>query len=89
MCCSWLLPSFAGHDLQRVGRSGDGGKWLCAKLALLHAPCDIFSLGSHMDFSFEEEMLKSTPCHIHTFDCTVEGRVLDPARHTYHKVSGG
>jgi hypothetical protein len=76
------------HELKRVGKDGDGGKWMCVANNL-RAPCEIFSLGSRMDFSFEEEMLKATPCHIHTFDCTVPGKSLDPKRHTFHKVCLG
>jgi hypothetical protein len=26
---------------------------------------------------------------VHTFDCTVKGRVLDPARHTFHRICIG
>ncbi len=34
-------------------------------------------------------MLKTTKCDIHTFDCTVEGKVLDPQRHVFHRVCIG
>ena len=51
---------------------GDGGKLLCG-LTSLPRDCVIYSLGSANDFSFEETMLRATPCAIHTFDCTVDG----------------
>lgn len=30
-------------------------------------------------------MLAATSCQIHTFDCTYDGKSIDPARHHYHK----
>jgi Methyltransferase domain len=48
----------------------DGGKWLCG-IQKLSPGCNIYSLGSNGDFTFEESMLVSTPCTIHTFDCTL------------------
>lgn len=60
-----------GQGSAKLG-SGDGGKILC-NLNQLQAGCMIYSLGSNNDFSFEESMLKNTPCEIHTFDCTVDG----------------
>jgi hypothetical protein len=66
----------------------DGGKFLCA-LSPLKPPCIIYSLGSRMDFSFEEDMLRTTQCQVHTFDCTVVGKVLDPQRHVFHKLCIG
>ena len=62
--------------------SDDGGKWLC--MNLLKPPCTVFSLGSNGDFTFEESILNSTQCLIHTFDCTFNGSSIDK-RHTYHE----
>ena len=53
----------------------DGGKWLCA-LDSLRPGCVIYSIGSNGEFSFEYDMVLSTPCEIHTFDCTVEPKDL-------------
>lgn len=54
---------------ERVGRIGDGGKWVCGVRALLEdRPCLIYSLGSRGDTSFEEEILSRTACEVHTFD---------------------
>ncbi len=57
---------------ERVGRLGDGGKWVCGMRALLEdRPCMIFSLGSAGDISFESELLNRTSCEVHTFDPTL------------------
>jgi hypothetical protein len=37
------------------------------------------------DFAFEQAMLDSTPCEVHTFDCTYNGSSIHPGRHHYHK----
>ena len=62
---------------------------MCINLGIKKAPCTILSLGSRMEFSFEEEMLRMTPCQVHTFDCTVMGKSVDPQRHTFHRVCLG
>jgi hypothetical protein len=49
----------AGRALERIRSPGDGGKLLC-RLAELEPPCIIYSLGSMMDFTFEEDILKNT-----------------------------
>ncbi|KAL0054009.1 hypothetical protein WJX82_002362 [Trebouxia sp. C0006] len=60
------------HDCgtkQRVGGIGDGGKWVCEVMgALQHSECVVYSLGSHMETTFEEEIIEQTPCKVHTFD---------------------
>jgi hypothetical protein len=89
-------PSIPCEPLDRYGGRadegwrGDGGKWLCG-LERLEAPCTIFSLGSHGDFSFEELMVTRTPCVVHTFDCTVNApsRVGTSGRIHFHKVCVG
>ncbi|EIE18098.1 hypothetical protein COCSUDRAFT_45640 [Coccomyxa subellipsoidea C-169] len=54
---------------ERVGRLGDGGKWVCGLRYLLQSrSCLIYSLGSAGDASFEEQLLSQTPCEVHTFD---------------------
>jgi hypothetical protein len=57
--------------LERVGRDGDGGKFVCG-LRNLKAPCVIYSLGSYNDFSFEQSVSDATLCEIVTADCTVD-----------------
>lgn len=77
-------------QLQRIGRAGDGGKWLCPLDWVRDEPeCVVYSLGSSGDYTFEASMLKHTPCHVHTFECTHGGISLDRKRHTYHQVCLG
>ena len=57
-------------------------------VSLLQDPCVVFSLGSNGDYSFEESILDTTSCTVHTFDCTVNGRNLSE-RHHYHKLCLG
>jgi hypothetical protein len=42
---------------------GDGGKLLCS-LSSLRPPCVVYSLGSRMDFTFEEDVLRLTQCKV-------------------------
>ena len=48
------------------------------------APCVIYSMGSEGDFSFERAMLAGSECDVFTFDCSFDGKSIDP-RHTYKK----
>lgn len=75
------------QPLIRYGNAADGGKLLC-DMSKLPEPCIIYSLGSNGDYSFEQDALKHTKCEIHTFDCTYDGKSIDP-RHIYHKVCVG
>ncbi|KAI5807892.1 methyltransferase domain-containing protein [Peziza echinospora] len=71
------------HDMQRIGRMGDGGKWVCG-ITRLPSPsltssskynnaenCTIYSFGVRDESSFEEEMLKRTGCRIWAYDPAV------------------
>lgn len=73
--------------MKRWGNLGDGGKWICG-VENLKKGCVIYSLGSRNEYDFEEAMLENTPCLIHTFDCTVDGRSVSK-RHTFHKFCIG
>jgi hypothetical protein len=54
----------------RVGNYQDGGKVICGQ-SLAEAPsCNVFSLGSNDDFSFESALSASTRCNVATFDCS-------------------
>jgi hypothetical protein len=54
---------------ERVGRIGDGGKWVCGMRLLSEARrCLVYSLGSQGDTTFEDEFLSRTLCEVHTFD---------------------
>ena len=63
-------PNFHCSHTSRVGRMGDGGKWVCDLFRLKHRPdCLVYSVGSNGDFSFESSMKNIMPhCEIHTFD---------------------
>ena len=63
---------------QRVGRLGDGGKWVCGMRSsmLQTAGCLVYSLGSKGDTSFEDDMMNSTACDVHTFDPTLSPEAL-------------
>ncbi len=63
-------PNFHCSHARRIGRMGDGGKWVCDLFRLQnHSNCLVYSAGSSGDFSFEIEMKKYLPnCEIHTFD---------------------
>ncbi|KAK9840632.1 hypothetical protein WJX81_005767 [Elliptochloris bilobata] len=58
---------------ERIGKIGDGGKYLCGVSSLLQRPgCLVFSIGSNGETSFEEAILDSTPCEVHTWDHTLD-----------------
>ncbi|KAF2727529.1 hypothetical protein EJ04DRAFT_594746 [Polyplosphaeria fusca] len=82
---TWTCP----HDIQRVGRLGDGGKWVCG-MSLYEAipgPADsksapsaadaapvIYSFGINGESSFEAEMLERLPsAQIWGYDFSVNG----------------
>ena len=85
-----FVPSFTCQTLERVGRLGDGGKWMCGVDALVlpaadggHRPCAIYSFGVNDDVSFEKalmEQLGANPrCRVHLFDPSV-ARLPEPVR---------
>ncbi len=61
------------NDDRVILGSGDGAKNICRwMLPILNAPsCNIYSLGSNNDFSFENSCAQATTCSVHTFDCTI------------------
>jgi hypothetical protein len=63
----------------------DAGKYLCG-LDALQEGCVIYSLGSRLQFNFEFEMIMSSPCEIHTFDCTVAPTAPLHERIVYHRT---
>ena len=54
----------------RIGSSDDGGKLVCTD-SLRKDNCVIYSLGSNLEFSFEQDAKNKLGCDIFTFDCTV------------------
>ena len=64
-------PDFICQHEGRIGRLGDGGKWICDPHRIaMQDECLVYSVGSNNDFSFEESVLKDIGphCEIHTFD---------------------
>jgi hypothetical protein len=64
-------PEFACRHERRVGRRGDGGKWICDPHRLQAKPdCLVYSVGSEGDASFEAAVRDEigSHCEIHTFD---------------------
>jgi hypothetical protein len=78
-------------DFRILGR-GDEQKRLCFPKTELPGDCVVFSIGGANQWKFEEEIAKITPCHIHTFDCTV-AKPYPPdsikKRVTFHKLCLG
>ena len=59
---------------------GGGGKAeskLVCNPGALAPGCVVYSFGSANRYDFEDTMLRSVPCEVHTFDCTIDP---DPAR---------
>lgn len=74
----WDFLPAAGNcpwEMERVGRLGDGGKWVCgmSKYEALPArkPCVVYSFGIQFESSFEEAFLKRTHCEIWGYDYSV------------------
>jgi FkbM family methyltransferase len=54
---------------ERIGRRGDGGKWLCNPTELKR-PCLVYGVGVGDDISFDREMASRFGCEVHLFDPT-------------------
>jgi len=69
---NYLPPSFnCPHSVQRLGRMGVGGKWVCG-IELYETSksqlCVIYSFGVENESSFEAEMLDKTNCEVYAYD---------------------
>ena len=68
-------PEFLCCHEVRIGRKGDGGKWVCDPHRIQRRKssnsCLVYSIGSQGDASFESALLEnvSTECEINIFDC--------------------
>ena len=70
----WFTPDYNCPLLkERVGRIGDGGKWVCGlRSNVMHGRrCLVYSLGSAGDTSFEDALLSDTDCEVHTFGADI------------------
>jgi len=56
----------------RIGRRGDGGKWLCNPDTIVKRrkpnPCVVYSFGLYTDVGFELDMHSTYQCHTYSFD---------------------
>ena len=83
-------PTFSCAFEERIGKIGDGGKWVCDAYRIAESKvCNVVSVGSNGDWSFEEAMHKLNPrCKIFTFDHTTDGRGC-PSFVSFHKIGLG
>lgn len=72
----FVHPAFnCPHDVERIGRIGDGGKWICGMTryeANNDRPCLVYSFGVNDGSSFENALLNRTNCEIWGYDYTVD-----------------
>lgn len=74
----WFNPDHLCPTMERVGRVGDGGKWMCGLETLRKRPeeagrpCIVYAFGINDDTSFEEELVNRTHCQVFAFDPTVK-----------------
>jgi hypothetical protein len=62
-------PEFVCLHERRIGKLGDGGKWICDPHRITKQDnCLVYSIGSNNDFSFEQAILDhiGPHCEIHT-----------------------
>lgn len=72
-------PEFTCAHEFRLGKLGDGGKWVCDPHRIITETkdkCLVYSIGSNGNFDFEVETKKhvSPTCEIHTFDLKKQSR---------------
>jgi len=69
----FFYPAFnCPHEMERIGATGDGGKWVCGLSRIAHKPCVIYSFGINYESSFEAGMLKRSGCSVWGYDFSVE-----------------
>lgn len=70
----WYPPYWPCLDRERVGRAGDGGKWMCGMEALEGArECVVYSYGVRDQASWEAELVDRTRCVVYAHDPSVKG----------------
>jgi len=85
-------PDFVCQHERRIGKLGDGGKWICDPHRIAQQEsCLVYSIGSNNDFSFEEFVHQDigAHCEIHTFDFGDYGAGAVKAGVHYHRVGLG
>lgn len=71
----FFLPSFdCQHYVERIGRMGDGGKWICGMDVIAEkASSVIYSFGVNDDSSFEAALLERAPrAQVYGYDFSVD-----------------
>ncbi|KAM3574953.1 hypothetical protein VYU27_003080 [Nannochloropsis oceanica] len=95
----WFNPDHLCPTMERVGRVGDGGKWMCGLETLrkrpeeVGRPCIVYAFGINDDTSFEEELVNITHCQVFAFDPTVKNLPASalnatPPLHFYKQALG-
>jgi hypothetical protein len=75
---------------ERMGHIGEGGKWVCNPYKLANKECNVISIGSDYEFSFEEAIHKLNPsCAVHTFDHTMNADAKIPSFIHFHRFGIG
>jgi hypothetical protein len=70
---------------RRIGRIGDGGKWVCVDFNLTETYA--VSIGSNNDFSFETEMVQQLKLkRVYVFDHTSNPPVIPLSEIEFHKT---
>lgn len=85
-------PDFVCQHERRIGKLGDGGKWICDPHRISkQKECLVYSVGSNNDFSFEEFVQADigSHCEIHTFDFGNYGEGAKKAGVQYHQYGVG
>jgi len=74
------------------GECGDDDSKIVCGVEKLQEGCVVYAIGGDNEWSFELDVLKRTPCEVHTFDCTgQESRFQpphDPRLHFHHICLG-
>jgi Methyltransferase domain len=73
-------PNFYCRHERRMGRQGDGGKWVCDPHRIQNAKnCLVYSVGSNDDVSFEQAVKSEigSHCEIHSFDMAKYTEVVE------------
>jgi Methyltransferase domain len=83
-------PTLSCASEQRIGLMGDGGKWICDAYRIAEqVECNVISIGSANDWSFEEAVHQLNPrCKIFTFDHTITP-INQPAFVNFHNIGIG
>ncbi|XP_025098918.1 methyltransferase-like protein 24 isoform X2 [Pomacea canaliculata] len=74
----------------RLGNSGDGGWDVCDDEEYRpRPPCVVYSFGINNDFTFDDAVLSTYGCEVHSFDPSMKGEVKRPDRMFFYKIGIG